>query len=620
MLRSSWSMPTAPSIPSTSARSRRDRVRSRRSGAPRAGGLSSSISSGARCPRRPTTLASPAASPAVGPSRSRSSRVAEAKTSSPPSGSSAVPARGWSLASRTQPCWAPQRRPGSGQAPFVLDLGGGTVDLHSAEGAVSTAGGGRPRDPHLRRPSRLERRAGGAGEASSLGAGGDTVHAPPRGREPQLPRRAGSPLDAGPALRTRREHSRSSPCAARAGDLARACAGRRSETSWAATSSARSMRRAGSRAASFSARRGVRDRRRGAGPRRRRGRGPRPGDCAREHPRPTRATGGGRGRPRAHVRAGRRALTEPLVLALLTEAAPRTAIAAGFEEEGVPLEVVVAEGSPEALAREAARRGALGLALGGNHDRLVLVLAAFPGRPYLEADGHRGPRDRSRRRSHRRTAAASKSLPCGEGERLDVVDDDAPSRLAGLHPAEGVVDIVERAGGDEWVEPEAAAPIETRRAGGDRGAGRTSRTTTRECSAPRGSSSARRAGSVPRAAPSRSERPALLSPSGRASSRSSRGGRAPRRRGRRRRARARGLRRRDPRHLRLRPRWLRARGRARASRAPRRPPRSSSHLRCAPPGRRSDQRRRTRRPRPYPPGARAPCSTLRPPRSSRRSP
>jgi len=32
--------------------------------------------------------------------------------------------------------------PGSGRAPFVLDLGGGTVDLHRAEGAVSTAGAG----------------------------------------------------------------------------------------------------------------------------------------------------------------------------------------------------------------------------------------------------------------------------------------------------------------------------------------------------------------------------------------------------------------------------------------------------------------------------------------------
>jgi hypothetical protein len=32
--------------------------------------------------------------------------------------------------------------PGAGRAPFILDLGGGTVDLHRAEGAVSTAGGG----------------------------------------------------------------------------------------------------------------------------------------------------------------------------------------------------------------------------------------------------------------------------------------------------------------------------------------------------------------------------------------------------------------------------------------------------------------------------------------------
>jgi hypothetical protein len=32
--------------------------------------------------------------------------------------------------------------PGAGRASFVLDLGGGTVDLHTIEGAVSTAGGG----------------------------------------------------------------------------------------------------------------------------------------------------------------------------------------------------------------------------------------------------------------------------------------------------------------------------------------------------------------------------------------------------------------------------------------------------------------------------------------------
>jgi diol dehydratase reactivase alpha subunit len=32
--------------------------------------------------------------------------------------------------------------PGAGRAPFILDLGGGTVDLHRAEGALSTAGAG----------------------------------------------------------------------------------------------------------------------------------------------------------------------------------------------------------------------------------------------------------------------------------------------------------------------------------------------------------------------------------------------------------------------------------------------------------------------------------------------
>ena len=78
-------------------------------------------------------------------------------------------------------------------------------------------------------------------------------------------------------------------------------------------------------------------------------------------------------------------MTEPLVLAFLTAAAPGSALAAGFEEEGVPLAVVVREGSPETLAREAARRAALGLGIGGDQDRLVLVLTAFSGRPYLEA-------------------------------------------------------------------------------------------------------------------------------------------------------------------------------------------------------------------------------------------
>jgi hypothetical protein len=78
-------------------------------------------------------------------------------------------------------------------------------------------------------------------------------------------------------------------------------------------------------------------------------------------------------------------VNEPLLLALLTEGAPRAALIAGAEEEGVPLEIVLGEGAPEALAREAARRSALGLGIGGDHDRLTLVLAASPGRPYLEA-------------------------------------------------------------------------------------------------------------------------------------------------------------------------------------------------------------------------------------------
>ena len=78
-------------------------------------------------------------------------------------------------------------------------------------------------------------------------------------------------------------------------------------------------------------------------------------------------------------------MIEPLVLALLTEAAPRAGIAAGFEEEGVPLAVESASGAPEALAHEAARRAVLGVGVGGDGDRLALVLAGGPARPYLVA-------------------------------------------------------------------------------------------------------------------------------------------------------------------------------------------------------------------------------------------
>ena len=77
-------------------------------------------------------------------------------------------------------------------------------------------------------------------------------------------------------------------------------------------------------------------------------------------------------------------MSDPLVLALVAEAAPRAALAAGFEEEGVPLTIEIAEGTPQALAREAARKAVLGLGLGGDAERLVLVLAAAPGGPYLQ--------------------------------------------------------------------------------------------------------------------------------------------------------------------------------------------------------------------------------------------
>ncbi|MCC6223051.1 MAG: glycerol dehydratase reactivation factor [Thermoleophilia bacterium] len=73
------------------------------------------------------------------------------------------------------------------------------------------------------------------------------------------------------------------------------------------------------------------------------------------------------------------------VVALLADLRPAAALAAGFEEEGVPL--ACEPGSPPdalALAHQAAVRSGLGLGIGGDAERLVLVLAAWPGRPYLE--------------------------------------------------------------------------------------------------------------------------------------------------------------------------------------------------------------------------------------------
>jgi len=90
------------------------------------------------------------------------------------------------------------------------------------------------------------------------------------------------------------------------------------------------------------------------------------------------------------------------LVALLSDDSPAAALAAGFEEEGVPLTVEPAEGSAEALADEAAQRSDLGMGLGGDGERLILVVA---GRRYLEApvaEARRFGQDAARVAAHRR--------------------------------------------------------------------------------------------------------------------------------------------------------------------------------------------------------------------------
>jgi hypothetical protein len=101
-----------------------------------------------------------------------------------------------------------------------------------------------------------------------------------------------------------------------------------------------------------------------------------------------------------------------VIVALLApgEAEAARGLAAGCEEEGVPLEVRIAgdEGSALALARTAARESALGLGAGCARGRLVLVLAAAPGRAYLEA-----PAADARAFGHAISRiAARRPLPC----------------------------------------------------------------------------------------------------------------------------------------------------------------------------------------------------------------
>jgi hypothetical protein len=97
-------------------------------------------------------------------------------------------------------------------------------------------------------------------------------------------------------------------------------------------------------------------------------------------------------------------MSEALVLALVSDGAVGEALAAGFEEEGVPITVLAGRGAPAALARTAADRALLGIGIGGDGERLALVLAGAPARPYLErpaaaarAFGHDAARIAARR-------------------------------------------------------------------------------------------------------------------------------------------------------------------------------------------------------------------------------
>lgn len=78
-------------------------------------------------------------------------------------------------------------------------------------------------------------------------------------------------------------------------------------------------------------------------------------------------------------------MSDPLVLALAASEGPLGGLLAGFEEEGVPLEIEPAQGTAGELARRAAGRAALGVGIGADGACVALVLAAAPGKPYLGA-------------------------------------------------------------------------------------------------------------------------------------------------------------------------------------------------------------------------------------------
>jgi hypothetical protein len=105
----------------------------------------------------------------------------------------------------------------------------------------------------------------------------------------------------------------------------------------------------------------------------------------------------------------------PIVLALLPDprSAEACALAAAFEEEGVPLVIEAAAGPRLELARRAAAAASLGHGVGADDDALALVLAAHPGAAYLEAPiadarafGHAAARLVSRRPLRSSTSTA----------------------------------------------------------------------------------------------------------------------------------------------------------------------------------------------------------------------
>ena len=72
-----------------------------------------------------------------------------------------------------------------------------------------------------------------------------------------------------------------------------------------------------------------------------------------------------------------------MVHALIADPAVRVAIAAAFEEEGVPATIADAPGDALALARRAAAEAPGLVGIGADHATIVVVLAAAPGAAYI---------------------------------------------------------------------------------------------------------------------------------------------------------------------------------------------------------------------------------------------